>query len=240
MVDIAPPPADATPRYAPLHATTLRYTRHVRRVTSSGAPPVAQDTNDGGREAADPRLEGASSSELVRRLQHGEPRALDVLFERYRPILRRWAAGRLPRWARELVDTEDMIQDAMVATMRNIHAFVPRHAGAFGAYLRQALHNRIRDEVRKAQVRPQRTEMPEDHPDRGASPVELAIGRQALDRYEAALARLSVSDRELVLARIELGLDYAEIAETTGKPSADATRMAVARALLKLANEMSE
>lgn len=185
-----------------------------------------------------PGLAGASSSELVRRVQAGEERALDVLFERYRPILRRWAAGRLPRGSRDLVDTDDMIQEALMGTMRNIHNFVPRHGGAFGAYLRQALDNRIRDEVRKARTRPTRTEFPEDHPDHGDSPLEIVIGKEALSRYEAALARLSDVEREMVLARIELGLGYSEIAETSGKPSADAARMAVARALLRMAKEM--
>ena len=201
---------------------------------------MAQDgkSESGDRGAETPGLAGASSSELVRRVQEGEGRALDVLFERYRPILRRWAAGRLPRWTRDLVDTEDMIQDALMGTMRNIHNFVPRHGSAFGAYLRQALDNRIRDEVRKARARPTRTEMPDDHPDQGDSPLEIVIGKEAMSRYEAALARLSDVERELVLARIELGLSYGEIAETAGKPSADAARMAVARALVHMAKEM--
>ncbi len=201
---------------------------------------MAQDgsSDSGERGAEAPGLAGASSSELVRRVQDGEERALDVLFERYRPILRRWAAGRLPRWTRDLVDTEDMIQDALMGTMRNIHNFVPRHGGAFGAYLRQALDNRIRDEIRKARARPARTEMPDDHPDHGDSPLEVVIGKEAMLRYESALARLSDVERELVLSRIELGLSYNEIAEAAHKPSPDAARMAVARALVRMAKEM--
>ena len=89
-----------------------------------------------------------SSVELVRRARDGDRRALDHLFERYLPVLRRWAAGRLPRWARDLVDTDDMIQETLMGTFRNVGAFEPRHDGALGAYLRQALNNRIRDEVR--------------------------------------------------------------------------------------------
>jgi RNA polymerase sigma-70 factor (ECF subfamily) len=40
------------------------------------------------------------------------------------------------------------------------------------------------------------------------------------------------------IPRVEFGLSYAEVAETLGKPSADAARMAVVRALVKLAKEM--
>lgn len=187
---------------------------------------------------AQPDWDGASSCELVRRAQGGEQRALEVLLSRYRPILRRWAAGRLPRWARDLVETEDMVQDALLGTVRNIQKFEPRGAGAFSAYLRQALNNRIRDEVRKVQARPFRTELPADHPDQGASPLELAIGKEAMLRYEAALARLSETEREMVVARIEMGLSYADIAEGAGKSSPDAARMAVGRALLRMAKEM--
>ena len=218
----------------------LGYTGCSRNARSPRSRPVPQDHSNrdapGGH--AQPDWDGASSSELVRRAQGGEQRALDVLLSRYRPILRRWAAGRLPRWARDLVETEDMVQDALLGTVRNIQTFEPRGAGAFGAYIRQALNNRIRDEVRKVQARPLRTELPADHPDQGASPLELAIGKEAMLRYEAALARLSEVEREMVVARIEMGLSYADIAEGAGKSSPDAARMAVGRALLRMAKEM--
>lgn len=184
-------------------------------------------------------LDDLPSVELVRRAQAGDRRALDRLFQRYLPILRRWAAGRLPRWARDLVDTDDMIQETMVRTFQNLERFVPQHDRAFGAYLRQALLNRIRDEVRKARARPRRADLTTQHADVGASPLEEAIGKDALDAYEGALARLDAADREAILARIELGLSYEQIAEASDRPSAEAARKAVSRALLRLATEMA-
>ena len=41
-----------------------------------------------------------------------------------------------------------------------------------------------------------------------------------------------------MIARIELGCSYAEVAELMDKPSADAARMTVSRALVRLAEEM--
>jgi DNA-directed RNA polymerase specialized sigma24 family protein len=41
-----------------------------------------------------------------------------------------------------------------------------------------------------------------------------------------------------VIARIEMGCSYPEIADALGKPSADAARKATARALVRLAEEM--
>lgn len=183
-------------------------------------------------------LDGLSSTELMERARGGDDRALDRLFARYLPILRRWAAGRLPRWARDLLDTDDMIQETLIKTVRNVETFAPRHDGALAAYLRQALHNRIRDEVRNASRRPRREEIPEDRADETASPLEAAIGEEASRKYEEALARLSEEEREVVLARIELGLGYEEIARATNRPSADAARMAVRRALVRLATAM--
>jgi DNA-directed RNA polymerase specialized sigma24 family protein len=59
-----------------------------------------------------------------------------------------------------------------------------------------------------------------------------------MDRYESALQRLREGDRELIIARVELGLDYREIAELLGRPTVGAARVAISRALLRLAVEM--
>ena len=40
------------------------------------------------------------------------------------------------------------------------------------------------------------------------------------------------------MTRVEFGLSFAEVAEVLGKPSPDAARMAVVRALVRLAEEM--
>jgi RNA polymerase sigma-70 factor, ECF subfamily len=71
-----------------------------------------------------------------------------------------------------------------------------------------------------------------------ASPLEEAIGSQAMERYEAALGRLREEERDLIQARVEMQQSYQEIANAHGKPSADAARMAVSRALVRLAEEM--
>jgi DNA-directed RNA polymerase specialized sigma24 family protein len=63
-----------------------------------------------------------------------------------------------------------------------------------------------------------------------------AIGAEALERYEAALSQLDENDRALVPSRIEMGLNYAEVAAATHRPTADAARMAVGR----LARAMSD
>ena len=53
------------------------------------------------------------------------------------------------------------------------------------------------------------------------------------------MERLRPEDREAIIARIEMGLEYSEVAEALGKPSIPAAHMAVSRALVKLAKEMA-
>jgi DNA-directed RNA polymerase specialized sigma24 family protein len=64
------------------------------------------------------------------------------------------------------------------------------------------------------------------------------MGREAVERYQAALSRLRPIDREVVIGRLEMDYTYAELAEALGKPSSEAARKASRRALLRLAEEM--
>jgi RNA polymerase sigma-70 factor (ECF subfamily) len=217
--------------YDPAHLR--RFCQQVRGLDGDETidPPLGDVTLRG-------KAAGASSVALAQRAREGDREALDSLLERYLPSLRRWATGRLPRWAREHLDTDDLIQETLVKTLRNLDGFTPRHDGAFAAYLRHGLLNRIRDEVRNAARRPGRAPLPDAQADPGASPLEAAIGAEALALYESALERLTEDERALVVARMELGLAYEAIARETGKPSPDAARMGVRRALLRLAEEM--
>jgi RNA polymerase sigma-70 factor (ECF subfamily) len=175
---------------------------------------------------------------LLERVRGGDREALEVLFARHIPLLRRWATGRLPRWARDVADTQDLVQDTVLQVFKRVEAFEPRGDGALQAYLRQAVMNRIRNEFRSKARRPSFESVDEQAPADHTSPLEAAIRQEQLDRYDAALSRLSERERDLIVARVEVGLTYEEIAEALGKPSWNAARMAIARALLRLAEEL--
>jgi len=179
-----------------------------------------------------------STLSLLTRVRAGDDVALNDLFARYLPLMRRWAAGRLPRWARDVADTPDLVQETMLQVFRKIDGFEHRGEGAFQAYLRQAVMNRIRNEIRNAGRRPERQELDEALADDQRSPLEVAIGAETVQQYDDALQRLRDEDRELVVARIELGLTYSEIAAATGRGSTDAARMAVTRAIARLIEEL--
>jgi RNA polymerase sigma-70 factor (ECF subfamily) len=176
---------------------------------------------------------------LIEQIRAGDQSALDRLLRRFLPLLTRWASGRLPRGARDLSDTEDLVQETIISALRHIDHIEIRGEGALQAYLRRAVLNRIRDELRRHGRRGSAETLDENLRAHEDSPLEIAIGNEALERYEAALARLNAGDREAVIARIELGQTYAEIASALGKPSTEAARMAVNRALARLARFMT-
>jgi RNA polymerase sigma factor (sigma-70 family) len=181
---------------------------------------------------------GTATMRLLVRARAGDGDALNALFERFGPELRRFARGRLPRQVRGLVDTPDVVQETLLQTFTHLNGFDNRGEGALRAYMRQVLVNRIRDEIRRAARRPAGAAIDDEHPSEDVSPLEAAIGREGVERYEAALARLRPEEREMVIARVELGLSYPEIAVSAGRSSANAARMAVVRALVRLSEAM--
>jgi len=181
-----------------------------------------------------------STTVLLSQARGGDAAARDELVRRLLPRLRRWAHGRLPQSARDLSDTDDLVQVSLLRALNHVSEFEPQREGAFLAYLRRIVLNAVRDELRRAVRRPGRAMLDESLPQPGPSLVEQAIGREVLGAYEAARAVLREERREAVIMRIEFGYTYPEIAEGLGKPSANAARMAVSRALLRVAEVMSE
>ncbi len=186
----------------------------------------------------DPPAPLLTTQELLRLAKDGDARARDQLIGRYLPRLSRWASGRLPMFARSLLDTSDMVQETLIRVLQGLDRIEVRGPGGFQAYVRQAVLNRIKDEVRWAARRPGPEGVPETLPDSSPSPLENAIGAEVLERYERGLAALDEDDRQLLHLRIELAFDYQEIAAMTGRASRDAVRMAVQRALGRLADAM--
>jgi RNA polymerase sigma-70 factor (ECF subfamily) len=199
---------------------------------------MAEDeTTSGGPPAASPR-DLDSTFELIDRARRGDREALERLFARHLKPLQRWASGRLPKWARDLADTDDLVQDTLVRTFKRIEDFEPRRVGALQAYLRQAVLNRLRDELRRKGRQPEATDVEGLQVEGALSPLEEAIGREAVEHYELALKRLKPEEREAIIARVEMDYTYEELAQALGKPTPEAARKAAQRALVRLAEEM--
>ena len=180
----------------------------------------------------------ASSMVLLERMRGGEHAARDELIRRYWPRLERWARGRLPASARDLYETVDVVQETLIAALRRLEDPEADDIASLPAYLRTAVLNRIRTLAKRSRPRAEQIDLDNGPLDPGPSPLDLLIGRDAVERYERAFSRLGTEDREVVHLKVELGLPYDVITRELGKPSVTSTRMAVSRALYRLAREM--
>ena len=181
------------------------------------------------QQPADPRdtdsLAAASSLRLLLRARRGDLSAREALIARYFPWLRRWARGRLPDWARAGVDTSDLVQDALLQTFRRIAYFESQRDGAFRAYLRLAVDNRIRDEMRRIarRSRVDPSETTDLLVDGGPSPLEQFITDETWARYLQGLQRLTPRERRLIVGRAEMGYSYKQLALIDGQRWGTAT-----------------
>ncbi len=175
---------------------------------------------------------------LLERWKDGDEQAREALFQRTLPVFQRWAHGRIPAHTRHLADTGDLVQVTLVRALNHLHEFDCRREGALLAYLRRGLLNAVRDQVRRAAVRTPSGIEPEALASADRSPLEHVMGRDVVESYEAALARLPEEQQEAVMMRLELGMDWPAIAAALGRPSPNAARMLVARAIARLAQDM--
>ena len=179
-----------------------------------------------------------STARLLLRARDGDGQARERLATRYLEMLSRWAHGRVPRAARDLVDTDDLVQSTLIRAFNHLDTFQPRGEGAFLGYLRQILLNQIRDEARRARRRPAHVDLDESLEAEAQSPLEETIGRERLARYEESLGGLLDGQREAVILRLEMGMRYRDIADALDLSSANAARALVGRGLVNLARMM--
>ena len=182
----------------------------------------------------------ASTALLIERARTGDDGAREALFARFLPVLRTWGHRRLPSRARDLADTEDLVQVTLLRALRRLDEFRPEREGAFLSYLRTILLNAVREEIRRSSRRGAREELSDEHVGTERSIVEQVAGRQALERYERALGSLPEAAQQAVLLRIEFGYSYEQVAEAIGARSPDAARMTVVRSLQLLATALHE
>jgi RNA polymerase sigma-70 factor (ECF subfamily) len=196
-------------------------------------------------------LEPTSTQALLQRVQTGDKGALNELYNRY--LMRVLAAvrARLGAELRGKLESWDVVQDALLASLKNVESFNQTSDGAFLNWLAKVVENRIRDQLDyfRAYKRDHRLEnplagprseessVPLDIPERSCvpTPSRVLILSEDLARLEKAMDRLPEESRELIVAVKIEGRTYDEIAQAAGK-SADAVRMQVKRALLALAN----
>ena len=199
-------------------------------IPSSSKTPAGSETRD-----------STSDRRLLERARRGSRSAVNALFNRNAVWLRRWARGRLPQWARGAVDTSDLVQDTLHRAFTRLPWFQSKHAGALRAYLRRALENRVRDELRRAACRLQNAAPSEPvRPLRHAPQLQQLMDDETWGRYRQGLKLLSARDSRLIVGWAELGYNYRQLAFVERLSSADTARKAVQRALARLITVMPD
>ncbi len=194
------------------------------------------------RESRKPESPGADSEQrLLDRVRQGSRSAVDLLFRRYASWLRRWARGRLPQWAREGMDTSDLVQDALQRTFAQLTRLRSVHVTALRSYLRRTIQNRIGDQLRHATLR-RRLALPNESiqlSDDAAPQYQQLLDNETWRRYLKGLKQLKPRQQRLIVGRLELGYSYRQMALIERLSTPDAARMAFQRALVRLSNVMS-
>lgn len=182
----------------------------------------------------------SQTQQLLNDIQDGVPAARDALMRRCLPVLTRWARGRLPKYGRDLAETDDLVQISLVRAFNNIERFTAQREGAFLAYCRTILLSCVKDEVRRTQRTRQRLVLANSVQLSQAEGPDTIADVEELEAFEQAVDLLPEPKRSAVIMRVELGMDYADIAEELGRPSANSVRMLVQRALGELLQRESD
>ena len=147
---------------------------------------------------------------------------------RYMALLRRWAQERLPAGTSAAVEAGEWIRETLTKTAAPDGE--PQRARGSVLVRLRALLLADRSYALRARMAERTTPSPR---------VEQLIGCDQLRAWEAALAMLPRLQRELVILRVEFGLDYAEIATETdlSEPSARAETVNALAALIDALGE---
>jgi RNA polymerase sigma-70 factor, ECF subfamily len=153
---------------------------------------------------------------LVRRAREGDFDAFELLFERYRTLVFRFAYQMVPR--RD--DAEDIVQEAFVRAYQNLHKY--RDEAKFTTWLLRIVTNLCTDQARMSQ----RRQALEQQEAAGAltwmtsGEIEDPVNNLEEDRRKHALRRalaaLPAHHRSVIVLRDLEERDYNDIAEILG------------------------
>lgn len=197
-------------------------------------------------------MDSRPSKRLVDHAAAGDVQALDQLFARSLPRLRRLLALKAGSALRD-AELDDLVQEAYLEATRQFADYTYQGPDSFFRWLATVALHRLANLQRMAvaQKRDKRRERPlqgdgstlipggVQPADGGPGPRTLLVGAEAQDLVERALATLSADDREVItLARVQ-GLSLQEIAERVGR-TRNAVALLLSRALRKLKAAMGE
>lgn len=147
---------------------------------------------------------------LLVRVQHGDEKAMAVLFDRYSKVVYSVSL----RVLRDTASAEDVMQEIFMQIWRSPNSFVAAK-GSLGGWLAVVARNRSIDTLRRKRPSEQVEEMNLPSSSNIADEAERSI---LMDRARAAVVRLPLEQRKTLEMAFFDGLTHSEIAEMTGDP----------------------
>jgi RNA polymerase sigma-70 factor (ECF subfamily) len=188
----------------------------------------------------------------LRRVQAGDAAAVADVAARLTPRVRGLAAVRMGRALVDVVDSDDIVQEAMLAVMAHLDRFEARSEGELVCWLATIVESRIHNAARAARADKRGRGQVQRRADLGittlsqlgpaaAAPspsAELAAGELDAD-LERALLALGDPQRQIVYCRLVLDMSFAEIAAALPLKNADVARATFHKALERLRARLS-
>ncbi|MBI3162226.1 MAG: RNA polymerase sigma factor [Chloroflexi bacterium] len=172
-----------------------------------------------------------SDEHLIQRFKQGDMDAFSSLYERYFPGVQNRVRYVIPE-----ADIEDVTQEVFITVVKSLHTF--RGESLFSTWLRTLTNYKVAEYYRKRNRKQDPREVPmtkaELIPDESDSlPMEDRI---ALRR---AMASMPEKYRDVVLMRFSDGMQFDEIARTTGT-NLEATKSLFRRAVTALRKNLED
>lgn len=176
-------------------------------------------------------------AELIAKAIKGDLDSFNCLVQEYQDILYNQAY----RMMGEVDSASDAAQEAFISAYRNLKSY---RGGSFKAWLLRIVTNACYDELRRRKRRPvvplepmddsgEEVESPEWIADPGDSPEDAMVRVQLGEAIQHCLEDLPEEFRSVVVLVDVQGLDYAEAADSTGKP-VGTIKSRLARARLRM------
>jgi RNA polymerase sigma-70 factor (ECF subfamily) len=195
-----------------------------------------------------PDADSSQTRGLLDEVRAGHAAAIDQLLARHRAYLRRLVALRIDPQLQARVDPSDVVQEAQLEAARRLEGYLQNPALPFRLWLRQITYDRLLM-LRRRHVEAARRSVQRDValPDRsslalarqllasGSTPSERLSRRELARRVRQAMARLTETDRDILLLRNFEGLSNQEVAQLLGITLTAASQR-YGRALLRLRN----
>lgn len=189
---------------------------------------------------------------LLERLAAGDRQAADRLLAMHRAELRRIVELRLEPRLRARVDPSDVVQESQVDALARLDDYLARRPMPFGLWLRKTTYERLLKIRRLHVAAARRTARREEClPDQSSlqlakrlfaqdsTPSQQVARWERRDQVREAMARLSETDREILLMRVLEGLAYEDVGLILEIEPA-AARQRYGRALVRLKRALEE